>query len=61
MTRMKEKNPHAQALGRQGGLARAKALTSDQRLEISRRANAVKTKRAYLRRILGGHDEQKNS
>ena len=39
------KNPHAQALGRLGGLARAKALTAEQRVAISVRANEVKLAR----------------
>lgn len=40
------KNPHAQALGRLGGLkggkARAKKLTPEQRSEIARKAAAVR-------------------
>lgn len=38
-------NPHAQALGQLGGLARAKALTKQQRLAISRLANQAKAKK----------------
>lgn len=33
---MKKKNTHAQALGKLGGLARAKTLTPKQRLAISK-------------------------
>jgi hypothetical protein len=33
-----KKNPHAQALGKLGGLARTKALTKDQRIEAARHA-----------------------
>lgn len=36
------KNPHAQALGKLGGLARAKALTDEQRKQASRMANLAK-------------------
>lgn len=36
------KNPNAQALGKLGGLARAKKLTAAQRLRISQSANAAK-------------------
>ena len=46
------KNPHAQALGKLGGLARARRLTSDQRVEASRKANAGKKQRAHARRML---------
>ena len=38
-------NPHAQALGKLGGLARAKALTAKQRLAISRLANQAKAEK----------------
>ena len=44
------KNPHAQALGRLGGLARAKKLTDDERLAISKYANKIKKKRAQIQR-----------
>jgi hypothetical protein len=44
------KNPQAQALGRLGGLARAKKLTADQRRAISQQANRIKKKRAKLRK-----------
>ena len=46
------KNPHAQALGRLGGLARAKALTPEQRIEIALKAAAAKRKRAKTRKDL---------
>jgi hypothetical protein len=43
------KNPHAQALGRLGGLkggkARAKKLTPEQRAEIARKAAAARWKK----------------
>lgn len=39
---MANKNPNAQALGKLGGLARAKKLTAAQRLRISQAANAAK-------------------
>lgn len=47
------KNANAQALGKLGGLARAKALTVDQRIAISKRANEAKKKRALIRKGLG--------
>jgi hypothetical protein len=47
---MENKNEHAQALGKLGGLARAKTLTADQRLAISQHANLIKKKRAKLRK-----------
>ena len=34
----KEKNPHASALGKKGGAARAKALTPQRRKAIARKA-----------------------
>ena len=44
-----EKNPHAQALGRLGGLrggkARANKLTSEQRKEIAQKAAAARWKK----------------
>lgn len=43
------KNPHAQALGRLGGIARALALSKRQRLEISRKAIRAKELRAKIR------------
>lgn len=46
------KNPHAQALGKLGGLARAKALSEEERRAIAQRANAVKRQRAIARRKL---------
>jgi len=46
------KNPHAQTLGRLGGLARAKALTPEQRVEIAVKAVAAKRKRAKMRKDL---------
>jgi hypothetical protein len=49
------KNPHAQMLGRLGGLARAKAITRDRMLEILTHARAVKAKRSIARRKLS-HD-----
>lgn len=47
------KNPHAQSLGRLGGLARAKALTEDQRKAASQKAIDAKRKKAKIRRLLG--------
>lgn len=47
------KNPQAQALGKLGGMARAKALTAEQRLAISMKANETKRKRALIRKGLG--------
>jgi hypothetical protein len=45
-TTEQQKNPHAQALGRLGGLkggaARAKKLTKEQRSEIARKAAATR-------------------
>jgi hypothetical protein len=38
---MKKKNPHAVALGRQGGKATAKSLTPEERAESARRAGLV--------------------
>jgi len=49
----KDKNPHAQQLGRLGGLARAKALTDDQRKSASLHAVEAKQKKAKVRRLLG--------
>lgn len=56
-----EKNSAAQSLGRLGGLARRAALTPEQRVAASQHANAIKRKRAALRRLLGGHDGAENS
>jgi hypothetical protein len=44
MTR--KKDPHAQALGRKGGRARAKKLTPKQRKEIARQGGLAKAKAA---------------
>lgn len=52
------KNPHAQALGKLGGEARAKKLTAEQRLDISVNANAVKKKRAQLRKALSNETDR---
>lgn len=49
------KNPHAQALGRLGGLARAKKLTDEERLAISKYANKIKKKRAQIQRDYSPH------
>jgi hypothetical protein len=38
----KEKNIHAVELGKRGGLARAKSLSPERRLEISKRANEAR-------------------
>ena len=49
------KNPHAQALGRLGGLARAMNLTAEQRHSIARLANkskAAKKARKILTELL---------
>ena len=46
------KNPQAQALGKLGGEARARKLTSEQRLAISVKANDTKRKRALIRKGL---------
>lgn len=51
------KNPAAQALGRLGGLARAKALSEEQRLEIAKKAALMKAKRAKVQRMLSGAGE----
>lgn len=47
-----EKNPAAQALGRLGGLARAKALSAEAREAIARQAALMKAKRAQIQRRL---------
>jgi len=44
------KNPHAQALGRKGGKARAKKLTAEKRTEIARRAVQERWRRYYARK-----------
>jgi hypothetical protein len=49
---MTNKNQHAQALGKLGGLARAKALTAEQRLHASIHANTIKRARAKARKAL---------
>ncbi len=55
------KNPHAQALGKLGGEARAKKLTAEQRLDISVNANAVKKKRAQLRKALANETDRETA
>jgi hypothetical protein len=52
------KNPAAQALGRLGGLARAKALSEDQRLAIAKKAGLMKSKRAKIQRLLSGMEDK---
>jgi hypothetical protein len=52
------KNPAAQALGRLGGLARAKALSDDQRMDIAKKAALMKSKRAKIQRLLSGYAEK---
>lgn len=47
-----KKNKQAQALGKLGGVARAKMLTAEQRLAISVKANEAKRKRALIRKGL---------
>jgi hypothetical protein len=47
MTREKEKNPHAVALGRKGGKARLQKITPERRSEIARKA--VMTRWAKLK------------
>jgi hypothetical protein len=46
------KNANAQALGRLGGLARAKKLTAEQRKASSDHANQVKRKKQIVRERL---------
>ena len=60
MTESPAKYPAAQALGRLGGLARAKALSEDQRLAIAKKAALMKAKRAKIQRLLSGMDEEVN-
>ena len=60
MTESPAKNPAAQALGRLGGLARAKTLSEDQRLAIAKKAALMKAKRAKIQRLLSGMDEEVN-
>ena len=55
MRRLK-KNKAAQALGRLGGLARAKRLTPEQRMDASRQANRIKALRAKARKGLLGDE-----
>lgn len=50
------KNPAAQALGRLGGLARAKALSEERRLTIAQQAAKMKAKRAKIQRALSGKE-----
>lgn len=52
-----KKHKHAQALGKLGGLARAKRMTSKERLESSRKANGAKRQRKRIARDLGGENE----
>jgi hypothetical protein len=42
----KQKNPHAQALGRKGGTARAKKLTKAQRRAIAAKGGRAKAQKA---------------
>jgi hypothetical protein len=39
---MAKKNPHAAALGRKGGKARAKSLSEEERQEIARKGAAAR-------------------
>jgi hypothetical protein len=52
MFRMEEKNPAAVALGRAGGLARAKAMTADERRKSATKASkaAAKARQQKARR-----------
>ena len=47
-----KKNPHAQALGRLGGLARAKTLTAERQAAILVKARASKAARRLVRQHL---------
>ena len=58
MTETPAKNPAAQALGRLGGLARAKALSEEQRLAIAKKAGLMKSKRAKIQRLLSGMEDK---
>jgi hypothetical protein len=44
--KVKEKDPHAVALGRKGGLARKKSLTQEERAEIVRKAVQARWEKA---------------
>jgi hypothetical protein len=46
----KEKDPHAVALGRKGGKARLKTLTSERRREIARKAVAARWAKARAKK-----------
>jgi hypothetical protein len=46
---MKGKNPHAAALGRKGGKARWKGVSSQERTEIARRAVQARWEKAKKR------------
>lgn len=48
-----DKNPHAQALGRLGGLARAAKLSKREQCAILLRARKAKAHRAALRKLFG--------
>ena len=58
MSSLPAKNPAAQALGRLGGLARAKALSEEERLAIAKKAGLMKAKRAKIQRILSGMEDK---
>ncbi len=45
MMTAKKPNPHAQALGRLGGLARAKKLTAEERSELARQAGLARNQK----------------
>lgn len=55
------KNPHAQALGRLGGLAKVAKMTPEQRatmMQNIRLARAIKLKRRAYQRLLGQDQPQ---
>ena len=58
MSSLPAKNPAAQALGRLGGLARAKALSEEERFAIAKKAALMKAKRAKIQRILSGMEDK---
>ncbi len=54
MSKKKNPNPHAVALGKLGGVARTKALTRRRRLEIARIAVAARWERYRAAKAEGG-------
>jgi hypothetical protein len=64
--RKKQKNPHAQALGRLGGEARAKSLSAEERAEIAiqggkaRFANMTAEERSrYAKRLVQARERKR--